>query len=364
MDPLSHARSGLGSLATLSDIVSRSISAENPTGAPGAGGKATEGTGARAARDLGQGWKVSPCLHLKPGDAVDLASIDGPGIIRHIWITTDARAWRSLILRAWWERDEHPAIEVPLGDFFANGWCEYAPVNSLPVSVNSMGGMNCYWDMPFREHARIAIEYRPGDDKEHHIPFFFQIDYHLVDLPENIAYFHAIWQRNNPLPYGEDHTLLPQISGKGHYAGTYIAWGANNNGWWGEGEIKFFIDDDREWPTICGTGTEDYFGGAWCFWDKGEEYKPYSTPYLGFHQVLLEGHPMRSQTRFGMYRWHIPDPVYFQTGLRVTIQAIGWRSGARYLPLQDDIASTVFLYHERTSVERPDLPDTDALEVI
>jgi hypothetical protein len=362
VDDLTQARSGLGSLATLANITSRSISAENPDGAPGGGGRATEGTGARAARDLGQGWKVSPCLHLKPGDLVELATIAGPGIIKHIWITTDAKAWRSLVLRMYWENDAAPAIEVPLGDFFANGWCEYAPVNSLPISVNSIGGLNSYWEMPFRDHARITIEYRAEVEKE--IPFFYQIDYHLTELPDRIAYFHAIWNRNNPLPDKVDQTLLEQISGKGQYVGTYIAWGANNNGWWGEGEVKFFIDDDRQWPTICGTGTEDYFGGAWCFWDRGEEYKPYTTPYLGFHQVLLEGHPLRSQARFGMYRWHIPDPVYFNFGLRVTIQAIGWRSGGRYLPLQDDIASTVFLYHERTSVERAPLPDADALEVI
>jgi hypothetical protein len=344
----------------LTNIRSRSISAENFTGEPGAGGMATEGTGARAARDLGQKWKVSPCLNLKPGDKVDLANIDGPGIIKHIWITTDTMAWRSLILRVWWENDEQPAIEVPLGDFFANGWCEYSPVNSLPISVNSVGGLNSYWEMPFREHARISIEHR--GDKE--VPFFFQIDYHLTDLPQDIAYLHAVWNRNNPLSNKEDHTLLGQISGKGQYVGTYIAWGSNNSGWWGEGEIKFFIDDDREYPTICGTGTEDYFGGAWCFWEDAEVYKTYSTPYLGFHQVLLGEHPIRSQTRFGMYRWHIPDAIYFADGLRVTILAIGWRSGGRYLPLQDDIASTVFLYHERTSIERPSLPGPDELEVI
>lgn len=360
MDDLRHARSGLGSIAQLSDIVSRSISAENPSGVPGQGGQATEGTGARAARDLGQKWKVAPCLTLKQGDRIELANIEGPGIIKHIWITTDAKSWRALILRMYWDGDDQPAIEVPLGDFFANGWCDYAPVNSLPISVNSVGGLNAYWDMPFRSRARITIEHRGDKD----IPFFYQIDYHLTHLPDRIAYFHAVWNRNNPLAYKEDHALLDRITGKGQYVGTYIAWGSNNAGWWGEGEIKFFIDDDREFPTICGTGTEDYFGGAWCFWEGGDEYKIYSTPYLGFHQALLGGHPIRSQSRFGMYRWHIPDPVYFRSGLRVTIQAIGWRSGARYLPLQDDIASTVFLYHERTSIERPALPDGDALEVI
>ena len=360
MDSLGDARSGLGPLARLASIRSRSISAENPDGRPGAGGMATDGVGARAARDLGQKWKVAPCLLLKPGELVELANIEGPGILKHIWFTTDATMWRSLIFRAYWEHDDQPAIEVPLGDFFANGWCEYAHVNSLPISVNSVGGLNSYWEMPFLKHARITIEHR--GDKEVH--FFYQIDYHLAELPENVAYFHAIWNRNNPLPYKEDHTLLEQVSGKGQYVGTYIAWGANNSGWWGEGEVKFFMDDDHKWPTICGTGTEDYFGGAWAFWEAGEVYKPYTTPYLGFHQVQLEGHPMRSQTRFGMYRWHIPDPIYFDTGLRVTIQAIGWRSGTRYLPLQDDISSTVLLYHERTSVERPPLPDPDSLEVI
>lgn len=349
-----------GSLALLSTARSRSISAENPTGAAGEGGRATEGTGAYASRELGQGWKVSPCIELHAGETVELTNIEGPGIITHVWITTDMAEWRNLILRCHWDDDGDPAIEVPLGDFFCNGWTVYSQVSSMPISVNPIGGLNSYWEMPFRSRARISIEYRGIKET---FPFFYQVDYSLIELPDEIAYLHAQWRRNNPLPYKQDHTILDRISGQGHYVGTYLAWGSNNAGWWGEGEMKFFMDDDEEWPTICGTGTEDYFGGAWGFMQDGR-YLTYTAPYLGFHQAIEPDGVDASQTRFGMYRWHIPDPIRFETGLRVTIQALGWRSGGRYLPLRDDIASTAFFYHERSSVERPELPDRDLLEVI
>ena len=152
-----------------------------------------------------------------------------------------------------------------------------------------------------------------------------------------------------------------------------MAWGSNNRGWWGEGEIKFFMDGDTDFPTICGTGTEDYFGGAWCFGNQDGEYSTFSTPYLGLPQVIKPDGFYQSQQRFGMYRWHIPDPIRFEEDLRVTIQALGWRSSmlhgesfdeARYLPLQDDIASTAFWYQAEPHAPFPDLPDRDYLEVI
>ena len=117
--------------------------------------------------------------------------------------------------------------------------------------------------------------------------------------------------------------------------GTYLAWQVNNNGWWGEGEIKFYMDGDQDYPTICGTGTEDYFGGAWNWERPIGTYRTYSTPYLGMHQVLKPDGLYRSQRRFGMYRWHVMDPIRFQSDLRVTIQDLGWRSGGRYLPRRE-----------------------------
>ena len=351
---------GLGNLSRLSNARSRSISAENFKGEKGQGGKATEGTGAGHARELGLGWKISPSIMIPAKSSFTLAEISGPGAIQHIWMTTYPANWRKLILRAYWDNEPKPSIECPYGDFFANGWCERSNVNSLPVVVNPAGGMNCYWEMPFRQQARITIE-NLGDEE---ILFFYQIDYTLTEVPEDAAYFHAQWRRSNPLKYKEVHTILEGVQGKGQYVGTYLAWQVNNSGWWGEGEIKFYLEGDSDFPTICGTGTEDYFGGAWDWEQPKGEYGVYSTPFLGLHQVLKPDGLYRSQQRFGMYRWHVMDPIRFEEDLRVTIQALGWRNDSRYLPLQDDIASTAFWYQTEPHAPYPALPGINELEVI
>lgn len=351
----------LGNLSRLSDAETRSISAENPTGERGKGGKATDGTGARAAAELGHGWKVSPSIIVPGKQTVTLAEIDGSGAIQHIWLTVHPNFWRKLVIRFHWDGEEQPSIEVPLGDFFCSGWGVRCNVVSLPVAVNPAGGFNCYWEMPFRTGARITLENLVDDDIR---GFYYQITYTLTDVPDDVAYLHAQWRRSNPLAYATPHTLLDEVTGQGQYVGTYIAWGVNNNGWWGEGEIKFFIDDDDAFPTICGTGTEDYFGGAWNFEQPKGEYGAFSSPYSGLPQVIAPDGLYRSQQRFGMYRWHIADPIRFRTALRVTIQALGWRSEGRYLPLQDDIASTAFWYQTEPHAPFPQLPDRNHLEVI
>lgn len=363
--PFNGLGMGLGNLAQLSSARTRSISAENRTGGKGAGGMATEGTGAVFARELGQGWKVSPSLQLAGHQTIVLAEIDGPGVIQHIWITTDPLWWRRLILRFYWDNELTPSVEVPLGDFFCNGWGVRSNVNSLPISVNPAGGFNSYWEMPFRKQARVTIENLSPDFVE---SFFYQIDYALTDVPDDYAYFHAQWRRSNPVAYGDVHTLVDRIEGDGHYVGTYLAWGSNNNGWWGEGEVKFYLDGDTDWPTICGTGTEDYVGGAWSFEEPAGQYSLYSTPYLGFHQVIRPDGLWNSQQRFGMYRWHVMDPIRFSSDLRATVQALGWRSALggsrRFLPLQDDIASTAFWYQTEPHAIFPPTPDINRLEVI
>jgi hypothetical protein len=355
----------LGNLSQLSDAESRSISPENFNGAKGEGGQATEGTGANSARELGQGWKVSPSINIAGDDTVTIADIEGPGAIQHIWLTVHPQHWRRLVIRMYWDGEETPSVETPLGDFFANGWCERCNISSLPVAVNPAGGFNSYWEMPFRESARITIENLTPDPVA---GFYYSIDYTLTEVPEDRAYFHAQWRRSNPLPYQEVHTLLDGVQGQGHYVGTYIAWGVNSNGWWGEGEIKFYLDGDGEWPTINGTGTEDYFGGAWNFEHPKGEYGVFSTPFLGLPQVIRPDGLYRSQQRFGMYRWHIQDPIRFKSDLRVTIQALGWRSQlegkSRYLPLQDDIASTSFWYQQEPHAPVPELGDRNDLEVV
>ena len=355
----------LGNLSRLSQAETRSISAENPAGAKGQGGMATEGTGAAAARELGRGWKISPSIDLQPNSVATLAEIEGPGAIQHMWMTVPPSAWRRLVLRFYWDHEEVPSVEVPLGDMFCNGWCARCNVNSLPVAVNPAGGFNSYWEMPFRRHARLTLENLSPELVE---GFYYQIDYTLTDVPDDRAYFHAQWRRSNPLPYMQTHTILDGVNGQGQFVGTYIAWGVNNNGWWGEGEIKFYLDGDTDWPTICGTGTEDYFGGAFGFEQPPGQYGIYSTPFLGLPQIIRPDGTFQSQQRFGLYRWHVMDPIRFRQDLRVTIQALGWRASLqgkpRYLPLQDDITSTAFWYQTEPHEPFPALGTLNDLEVV
>ncbi len=358
MTPFNGLGMNLGNLSRLSHAKTRSISPENFTGEKGKGGMATEGTGASCARELGQGWKISPSIRIEPGETRVLADIEGPGAIQQIWMTPTGH-WRFSILRIYWDDQEQPSVECPVGDFFACGWQKYAQVSSLAVCVNPGSAFNCYWEMPFRRRCRITMTNIATDA----MVLYYQINYTLTDVPEDCAYFHAQFRRTNPLPYGEVYTILDGVRGQGHYVGTYMAWQVNNTGWWGEGEIKFYLDGDGEFPTICGTGTEDYFCGSYNF-DIGGQYCEFTTPYSGLCQVIRPDGTYQSQQRFGMYRWHIMDPVRFEQDLRVTIQALGWRSGGRYLPLQDDIASVAFWYQTLPTAPFPALPDKDYLEVI
>lgn len=354
--------SPLGNLALLSNARTRSISPENCTGEKGKGGmcELEQGSAKKAARELGKGWKVNPYIVLKPNETFEIAAIDGPGIIQHIWMTP-AGKWRNTIIRFYWDGAERPSVECPVGDFFCSGWQRYSQISSLAVCVNPGSAFNCYWAMPFRKHCRITLE----NTEEKDVTYYYQITYALTDVPGACAYFHAQFRRVNPLPYKSLYTILDGVKGKGQYAGTYLAWGVNNSGWWGEGEIKFFIDGDGEYPTICGTGIEDYFCGSYGFEDPytRDRYISFTTPYTGFYEVRRDD-LYNGQKRFGMYRWHITDPIRFETDFKVTMQALGWRSDGRYLPLQDDIASTAFWYQTLPAAPFPNLPDRDRLEVL
>lgn len=358
--------SNLGNIFRMSDAKTRSISPENFKGEKGKGGMATTGTGQNAARDLGQKWKVSPSVVIKAKSTFTVAEIDGSGSIQHIWMTPTGN-WRYSIIRFYWDDETTPSVEVPVGDFFGMGWGRYAHLNSLPVTVNPGSAFNCYWPMPFRKKCKITME----NIDERDMVLYYQVDYILTDVPNDAAYFHAQFRRTNPLPYKTDYVLVDSIKGRGQYVGTYIAWGVHNNGWWGEGEIKFFMDGDTEYPTICGTGTEDYFCGSYDFDTRKKnaagvetvDYTEFSTAYAGLHQVIKgDGHYDVSQ-RFGMYRWHLTDPIRFEKNLKVTIQALGWRSEGRYLPLQDDIASIVFWYQTEPHNTYPKMMSKDQLEV-
>jgi hypothetical protein len=351
----------LGNISRLSSAKTRSISPEHFTGEKGKGGMATEGLGKPASRGLGRGWKISPAISIAAGETRVLADIEGSGAIQQIWMTPSGH-WRFNILRIYWDGSDVPSVECPVGDFFACGWQHFAQISSLPVIVNPGSGLNCFWEMPFRKSCKITLTNLQDDAQV----LFYQINYTLTEVPDDAAYFHAQFRRVNPLPYKDVYTILDGVKGQGQYVGTYMAWGVNNNEWWGEGEIKFYMDGDAEFPTICGTGTEDYFCGSYGF-DLGKDaggYREFTTPYAGMPLVIRPDGLYSANTRFSLYRWHIMDPVRFEQDLKVTMQALGWRSGGRYLPLQDDIASVAFWYQTLPTAPFPPLPDRDYLEII
>ena len=349
---------GLSDLALLHDAESRSISAENPDGAKGGGARAAVGQDRHCtphASELGQGWKVRPCVRVDAGEAAVLADVAGPGVVQHVWMTAAPERLRTLALRVYYDDQAHPSIETPLGDFFANGADGCALVGSLPVCVNPRGGMNCYWPMPFRKRLRVEVTNDgPADLNE----LFYQITYTLADVPDDAACLHAQWRRSMTTRDKPEHVILDGVTGRGHYVGTYLVWNQFSNHWWGEGEVKFYLDGDREHPTICGTGTEDYFGGAWGFRaaENPEKSGPvtYSAPFQGYPQSLIGGERVPCHA---LYRWHVPDPIRFRQDIRVTVQALGWYTLTRkFQPLTDDIASVAYWYQALPGAKFPSLP--------
>lgn len=349
MSDLSNTMAGLNTLPFLTDAKTRSVCAENPTGEKGKGGMAIPNpaepkpaASARAADDLGQGWKVRPFLRVNAGETATLMDIDGPGIIQHIWMVEGLK--RAHILRFYWDDEETPSIEVPAPDFFAVGHETFARVDSMAVIANPRNALNCYWPMPFRKHVKVTFTNDAAEDLE---LLAYQITYAETAVPDNAAYFHAQWRRaltdkDNP------YVILDGVKGKGRYVGTFLAWTQFKKGWFGEGEIKFYMDGDEEFPTICGTGTEDYFCGSYGF------PEPYTTAYAG--TTLQADENAKPPSFWSLYRWHIQDPICYESDLRVTIQALGWGEDGKYMKLSDDIASVAYWYQAEPHAPFPALP--------
>ncbi|MCP5523640.1 MAG: DUF2961 domain-containing protein [Verrucomicrobiales bacterium] len=315
-------------------LESRSISFENPTGERGAGGK--------AASKLGVGRKGSPSRSLKPGDVVQLCDIAGKGTIRHIWITTarDPQNLRSLVIRGWWDGQGHPSIESPLGDFMGFAHGKVMAYESAVHSVGRSAGMNLWLPMPFTKQARFTIT----NEGEKDVPFFYQIDYTLGDYhPQDTGRLHVLFRRENPTTLKQDFELLPARKGKGRFIGSVMGIRALAGNWWGEGEIKVYLDGDQEFPTICGTGSEDYVGLSWGIQQTPFRYNGCSLDDQGF---------------VSMYRWHLPDPIFWQKAVRITIQQIGWKDGL--YERQDDWSAATFWYEPIPSAPLPPMPDVKA----
>ncbi len=355
---------GLEKLCLTSDYKSRAANAETPvSGGKGVAASFEDGAGAKCAAHLGKGWKISPNRWIQPGETYTLMDVEGSGFIRSMWFGGDM--CQQYILRIYWDNEENPAVECPLPAFFAYGWTKpgefvfggpFYPLNSLPVCVNPNRGMNCFWQMPFRSHCKITMENvssRPYN-------CYYQVNYDLGEVPEDAAYFHASFRRTNPVPYCGEHVVLDGVKGRGQYVGTALFVGLNGAGnWWGEGEFKFYLDGDKEFPTICTTGTEDYVGGSFD-WEVDGKYVPYSTPYMGMYMVRQSDGLYAHQQRFSMYRWHIMDPIRFEKDIRITLQDLGWEiTGEKYLARQDDIASVAYWYQTGKTEKYPALtPET------
>lgn len=268
------------------------------------------------------------------------------------------------MLRVYWDGRPEAAIEVPLGDFFLNGFATRATLTSEVMVVAPTGGMNSYLPMPFREAAMITLtSEHPGDIEA----VFFQIDYSLDDeLGSDVGYLHAQWRRSTGLPHGEDHVIVDGVEGIGSYIGTYVGLTALGRYWWGEGEVKFYLDGDVDLPTICGTGLEDYVGGAWAFQDRlTSEFEPevytFSAPQFGYPHRQYEDTTRRSPystpmpPTHGMYRWHLSDPIRFASDLRITLQQIG-HDGTELFERSDDICSVAYWYQQGEPAPFPKLP--------
>lgn len=340
---------GLGALPILGPGRTRSVSAENPTGEKGKGGMAVPDptekewpASGRAADNLGQGWKVRPFIRVNKGQTATLMDVAGPGVIQHIWLVEGLN--RAMVLRFYWDGETTPSVEAPAPEFFAVGHGKFARVQSLPVVVNPSNALNCFWPMPFRKRARITITNESDRDVE---LVAYQITYMETPVPREAGYFHAQYRRASTAERNP-YVILDGVRGKGRYVGTFLAWTQMRKGWFGEGEVKFYLDGDTEFPTICGTGTEDYFLGSYGFPET------YTTAYSG--TVLPASDAAEPPTHWSLYRWHVQDPICFDKDLRVTIQALGWGADGKYRKEADDIASVAYWYQTEPHAPFPPLP--------
>ncbi len=356
---------GMNSLFLMSDAKTRSISPENLTGEKGQGGRISpeQGNAKRAAQK--HGWKTNPYVFIAPGEEKVLAEINDSGIINHIWMTPGRDGNDRLrIIRIYWDGETEPSVEVPVGDFFCNAWGSknQTDIISLPVCVNPLNGFNCFWQMPFRKQCKITM----ANLTDSRMTLYYQVDYTLTEVPKNSAYFHAQFHRVKKVQFKKEYIIVDNIQGRGHYVGTFLSRGTRSDRWWGEGEVQIFIDGDTDYPTINGTGEEDYFLGSYAYkkyrdasW-KNFEYVNHNTPYSGFYNVEHKG-PFVG--RFGQYRWHIYDPIRFKSDLKIQIQCLGWDDKGNYLPLEDDVSSVAFWYQTEPHQKFPKLPSVEVLEV-
>ena len=288
----------------------RAATFENPTGARGAGGTAHGGR------------KGAPNRRIEPGERVVLADLEGPGVVRHIWLTVPParpERMRALTLEVRYEGREEPSISAPVLDFFGLPHGRPVAYHSMLTTAQEGRGFNSYLPMPFRERIEIAFT----NHSERPTTLYYQVDYTLQpEVPAELGYLHVAFRRENPTVQKRDFVITEGLQGPGRFLGCAVGVRViDHTNWYGEGEVKVFQDGDTDLPTICGTGLEDYVGSAW---GMGQ----HDAPYAGAHLVLSgqgkEAEGMGTQPDFvSFYRWHMPDPIMFERDLKVTIQQIG-----------------------------------------
>jgi hypothetical protein len=291
-----------------SSIESRAVTFENPTGARGSGGTAAGGR------------KGAPSRVIGPGERVVLANVEGPGVLRHLWMTVlpaPPERLRALWLEVFYDGADEPSISVPVLDFFCLPHGRSAPFASALVAVNEGRGFNSTIPMPFARHVRLELE--NGSDAP--TVLYYQVDYTVERaMPSGNGYLHVLFRRENPTQRGSDFVIAEGLVGPGRFLGCSLGIRILDDGiWYGEGEVKMFLDGDMSHPTICGTGLEDYVGSAW---GMGRHAAPYGGCTLDIRSSDATG-PLSQPDLVGIYRWHLPDPIMYKTDLKVTVQQIG-----------------------------------------
>lgn len=281
-----------------------------------------------------------------------LAEVEGPGEITHIWVTINSDEQyhlRKIILRAYWDGEENPSIETPIGDFFGLGHGTYYQYTSYPISIGTFKGMNSFWKMPFSKSAKITITNEGNKPIKN---FYYYVDYRKINKDaaaeiskiENAPRFHAIYNQITPAEMGGKYLLL-HAKGRGHFAGCNLSIQLGSNGWWGEGDDIFYIDGDAS-PTLIGTGSEDYFCGAWCY---GEAF---SNMYFG---CPLRGDHAKDEL-WNVYRYHIEDPIPFTTELKMYIETV---HSYNFKDPGDDYSSVSYWYQSEPHYVFAELPPVE-----
>jgi hypothetical protein len=308
----------LGSLTEYKDFTAERQSSHDPSG-----GNA----------DGRQDWPI------QPGETREMAVIEGPGAITHIWVTIaskDPSHLKNLVLRMYWDGEESPSVEAPIGDFFGLGHAKYYQYCSLPIQIGTSNALNCFWRMPFSRSARVTVT---NDGSIACGAFYYYVDYQaLRSAPVNTPRFHAQYRQQYPCAPGQNYTFL-ETQGRGHYVGVSLSIHNRADGWWGEGDDMIYVDGE-EAPSLYGTGSEDYFCGAWCYGPA------FSNPYFGC--------PLRGEHASGalwnVYRYHLEDPVPFQQSIKVTMEH------GHANDRNDDFSSVAFWYQSEPHAPFPALP--------